>query len=216
MDKGIRPREDFADVDFGARRLKARLAEVVENSTRSAGKSILGSGGGRSEAKAFYRLLGNEKFDLDELQAVCTGSTLMRLSGTVLLIQDTTDINLNGHKKTEGLGYCSGILATSLPLNSDSDVMTIVRYYVQRWKIERFHYILKSGCNAEKIQLRTYERIKPVLLIYSVIALFIMTVTYMGRALPDTLCNLFFDDDEWKFLYRVVHKPKSRRTNHIL
>jgi hypothetical protein len=100
------------------------------------------------------------------------------------------------------------ILATSLPLHTISDAMTIVEYYVQRWKIERFHYVLKSGVGAEKIQQRTYERIKPVLLIYSVIALFIMAVTYMGRILPDTPCTLFLDDDEWKILYRVIHKTK--------
>ena len=102
-----RPREDFAYVDFGDKRLNARLRIVVENSTQNAEESILGSGEGRSQAKAFYRLLGNDKFDMDELLASATGSTLMRLRGTVLLIQDTTDINLNGHKKTEGLGYCS-------------------------------------------------------------------------------------------------------------
>ena len=62
---------------------------------------------------------------------------------------------------------------------------------------------------AEKIQQRTYERIKPVLIIYSVIALFIMTITYMGRVLPDTPCNVFLDEDEWKILYRIVHKTKQ-------
>jgi hypothetical protein len=100
------------------------------------------------------------------------------------------------------------ILATNLPLNSEKDVMTIVEYYVQRWKIERFHYVLKSGCNAEKIQQRTYEKIKPVLLIYSVIALFIMTATYLGRVSPEMPCNIFFDEDEWKTLYRVANKTK--------
>jgi hypothetical protein len=357
----------------------------------------LGSAVGRSEAKAFYRLLSNEKFDMAQLQDISSGSALARMSGTVLLIQDTSSLNFNGHKKTAGLGYCDEynlginlhscialspegipfglvsqsyetrhepkntltkaersarhieekesyhwidtlkratailpdgvhfvticdregdfyelyaaanelgedfiirvihdrrcesnekaatkirqtaaasrvrvniprdsrkgvparvaemevaycrvdikrpsnvldtgiarslainlvritelkapdgqeaiewILATSLPLSSASDAMRIVEYYIQRWKIERFHYVLKSGCNAEKIQQRTYERIKPVLLIYSVIAMFIMTLTYIGRILPDTPCDLFFDDEEWKILYRVIHKTK--------
>ena len=52
-------------------------------------------------------------------------------------------------------------------------------------------------------------RIKPVLFIYSVIALFIMTVTFMGREVPDAPCTLLLDDDEWKILYRVVHKTKT-------
>lgn len=107
------------------------------------------------------------------------------------------------------------ILATSLPLESAADAMSVVEYYIQRWKIERFHFVLKSGLGGESIQQRSYERIKPVLLIYSVIALYIMTLTYMGRALPDASCALFLDEDEWKILYRVVHKTKRLRLNCI-
>ena len=114
-----------------------------------------------------------------------------------------TEINLpEGHEPIEW------ILATTLPIDNLTQVMTIVGYYIQRWKIERFHYVLKSGLGAEKIQQRSYDRIKPVLLIYSVIALFIMAVTYAGRIIPDAPCSLFFDDYEWKVLYRVANKTK--------
>jgi hypothetical protein len=102
-----KPKEDFAGIEFGDKRLNKRLQQVVEEATRNAKSSILGSAGGRSEAKAFYRLLGNEKFDMEHLVAIGTGATISRMHGTVLLIQDTSDINLNGHKKTEGLGFCS-------------------------------------------------------------------------------------------------------------
>jgi hypothetical protein len=392
------PKEDFAEIDFGDKRLNKRLQQFVENATKNADKSILGSGKGRSEAKGFYRLLGNERFDMEQMAGVATGATLSRMSGTVLLIQDTSDINLNGHKKTEGLGYCSEhvrgiklhsciavspegipfglvsqaygtrpeaksgltraekaargaeekeshrwietlrdstdiipdgvhfitvcdregdfyelyaeaealgmdfiirvthdrrsdanertaakirqakalgnvtvniprdsrrgvpareatmevascqasilkpssvrgdetgpklsinlvriteldppdgqepiewIIATSLPILTASDAFAIVGHYVQRWKIERFHYVLKSGMGAENIQQRTYERIKPVLFIYSVIALYIMAVTYMGRIAPDAPCTVFFDDDEWKILYCIANKKKT-------
>jgi hypothetical protein len=396
--KTNQPKEDFASIDLGDKRLNKRLQQFVEKSTKNAEKSILSTSGGRSEAKAFYRLLGNEKFDMEQLVGIGTGATISRMHGTVLLIQDTSDINLNGHKKTEGLGYCSEhvlgvklhsciasspegvpfglvsqtydtrneakspltkaekaarpitekesyrwietlrdssslipdgvhfiticdregdfyelyaeaialemdfvirvahdrrcdenektitkirrtgargtvtvsiprdsrnntpareatmevagcrvsvakpvsvhdeklppklainlvriteldppsglepiewILATSLPIGTVSELMTIVEYYIQRWKIERFHYVLKSGMGAEKIQQRTYERIKPVIFIYSVIALYIMAITYVGRVLPDAPCSLFFDENEWKILYRIVHKTKT-------
>ena len=52
------------------------------------------------------------------------------------------------------------------------------------------------------------EKIKPVLLIYSVIAMFIMAITYIGRVLPDMKCDVFFDTDEWQILYRIIHKTK--------
>jgi hypothetical protein len=50
---------------------------------------------------------------------------------------------------------------------------------------------------------------KPLLLIYSVIAMFIMTITYVGRVFPNTLCNVFFDDDEWKILYKLVNDKQA-------
>jgi len=396
--KGLAPKNDFDTVDFGDKRLNKRINQAVENFTKNTQKSILGAGESRSSAKGFYRLLSNKKFSHEKLEIAARESTIDRMEGTVLLIEDTTDINLNGHKKTEGLGYSSEhvlgikvhsciavkpeglplglvtqycdtrpeakstltkaekaarpieekesfrwikmldestlyipeevkiitvcdregdfyelyskaqelgedfvirvthdrntesddkvlsqirrtktcgqvivniprnsrtniparqvemevahccvaikkpttvtdktlpgsltmnivriteinpkdghlpiewILATSLSINNADDVMTIVGYYIQRWKIERFHFVLKSGCNAEKIQQRTYEKIKSVLLIYSVIAMFIMTVTYIGRVLPDTPCDVFFDDDEWQILYRIIHKTNS-------
>ena len=392
------PEHDFSTVDFGDKRLLRRLLKATEDIRKNLGRSILGSGKDRSQAKAFYRLLSNDKFDLEKLLISAKIATISRLTGTVLAIQDTTDVSLNGHKKTENLGYCSEhvrgikthtciavstegvpfgllgqyyetrqeaksaltkaekaarpieekesyrwlrmleestdgipddvsviticdregdfyelyakatelrrdfiirvthdrnsvdneriaskirqkqagevvtvniprdtrrniparqtemeiahcrvtiakpmnvrdvdiarslsinlvriteitppdgqepiewILATSLPLDSDNDAMLIVEYYLQRWKIERFHYVLKSGCNAQRIQQRTYERIKPVLLIYSVIALYIMAVTFLGRELPDVSCDVMFDENEWKILYRVANRTAT-------
>ena len=68
--KTIQPKDDFAGIDFGDKRLTKRLQKTVENLTKSAKKSILSSGGGRSEAKAFYRLLSNEKFDFYQVSAM--------------------------------------------------------------------------------------------------------------------------------------------------
>ena len=102
-----RPKDDFAEVDFGDKRLNERLQEMVENSTKNVGKLVLSSSGGRSEAKACYRLLSNDKFDMEQLQSLAGSATLNCMSGTVLLIEDTSDLNFHGHKKTEGLGYCS-------------------------------------------------------------------------------------------------------------
>jgi hypothetical protein len=392
------PKQDMEIVDFGDKRLNKRLQQSMDNLTKNARESILGAQGSRSDAKAFYRLLGNEKFDIEKLADAARRSTISRMEGTVLLIEDTAEINLGGHKKTKGLGYSSAyvrgvrlhsciattpeglplglvaqsyatrpmqqatltreqikrlpiedkesfrwlemldestmhippdirtvticdregdfyelyaqaqglgkdfvirvsqdrptesdekslsqirrtkacgrvtitiprnasakvaerqaemevahctlrikkpqrrkekslpdslelrlvriteinpdnlqepiewILATNLPVSGADDVMTIVGYYVQRWKIERFHFVLKSGCGVEKIQQRTYEKIKSMLLIYSVIAMFIMSVTYLGRVLPETPCNALFQDDEWQMLYRIVHKTNQ-------
>jgi hypothetical protein len=144
--------------------------------------------------------------------AYCTVSIKRPNNVTDKALPDSLELNIvriteiNPKNPAE---FIEWILATSLPLNNFEDAMTVVEYYIQRWKIERFHFVLKSGCNAEKIQQRTYEKIKSMLLTYSVIAMFIMTVTYIGRVLPDTKCDIFFDEDEWQILYQIIHKTKT-------
>ena len=46
------------------------------------------------------------------------------------------------------------LLLTSLSIKNIEDVKKYVRWYSYRWLIERFHYVLKSGCQIEKLQLR--------------------------------------------------------------
>jgi hypothetical protein len=50
-------------------------------------------------------------------------------------------------------------LLTDLPVLSRLDAIEKLEWYAQRWKIETFHKILKSGCRAEEAKLRTAERL---------------------------------------------------------
>jgi hypothetical protein len=84
-----------------------------------------------------------------------------------------------------------------------------VGYYIQRWKIERFHYVLKSGCEIEELQERNMEKMKALILMYSVIAVFIMNLTYIARIHPELPCTVLFEDGEWKILYCAAHRTKK-------
>ena len=121
-----------------------------------------------------------------------------------------TEIGEAVTKKGEIIEPVEWLLATNLPVTSDKDIMEIVGYYVHRWKIEQFHKVLKSGCQVEKIQQRTYERIKPMLLIYSVIAVFILAMTYLSRDMPDAPCDIFLEEDEWKLLYCLINRTQTK------
>ena len=101
------------------------------------------------------------------------------------------------------------VLVTNMPVTSAEDALKVVAYYVHRWKIERFHYVLKSGCQVEKIQQRTYDRILPILTICSVIALHILAMTYLSRLNPETPCDTFLDEEEWTLLYMLANKCKT-------
>jgi hypothetical protein len=392
-----KPSDNFSGIDFGDKRITERTVQVVEDLTKKPQKSVNLASRSRANAKAAYRLLANENFTVDKLQDGIAQTTRSAMSGipVVLLIQDTSDINYNTHKKTKGLGYSSEnvlgikahsciavtpdgvpiglmsqscitreksknpekdskkvkrpidekesnrwleamrettknipvgaqaiticdrecdfyefyneaidieekfivrvvhnrvtannerlrstlenmapagtanvyiprdtrrnikartveleisyaqitwkrpsirkeahiattitfnvvriveknpmddveaiewILATNLDVSSAEEAFLVVQYYVERWKIERFHHVLKSGCNVEKIQQRNVERIKPLMLIYSVIALYILAMTLSARSFPDTPCDVFFDENEWKILFKAANR----------
>jgi hypothetical protein len=84
-----------------------------------------------------------------------------------------------------------------------------VFYYTQRWKRERFHYVLKSGCAVEKLQERSMDKTTLLVLMYSVIAVGIMNMTYIARLRPEEPCTIFFEEEEWKVLYRAANRTKK-------
>ena len=111
------------------------------------------------------------------------------------------------HERKEKNGIC-WYLITNAEINTDADAEEQIRNYIQRWKIERFHYILKSGCKIEEKQVRSYEKLNVLSLLYSVIALQIMHMTYLGKLCPNLPAELFLEKEELKLLYFAARKTK--------
>jgi len=99
-------------------------------------------------------------------------------------------------------------LVTNDEVMSLDDAIKTVKRYSQRWKIETFHYTLKSGCAIEKLQESTAEKLIKLIALYSVIALRIMILTHLARTQPNTSCEAEFETEEWSTLYKVVKKTK--------
>lgn len=103
-------------------------------------------------------------------------------------------------------------LLTDLPVESVEHALSCVRYYELRWLIERYHYVLKSGCGMEDSQLRSFERIERLLALLSAVALRLLWMTYSARADGDAPCTVVFSDIEWQVLYRdATHKEPPER-----
>jgi hypothetical protein len=98
------------------------------------------------------------------------------------------------------------MLVTNLELNCCADALLVVDYYRQRWKIERFHFVLKSGCRIEELQQHSVDRIELMVLLYSLISVHIMMLTYLSRLYADRSCELLFCESEWKTLYRAAKR----------
>jgi hypothetical protein len=118
-------------------------------------------------------------------------------------------IYVKEEKPPKGLEPIEWYLMTNEEVNSCEQAFEKVRYYVQRWKIERFHHVLKSGCAIEKLQERDMEKTKTLILMYSVIAVFILNLTYIARVNPELPCSILFDEEEWKVLYCVANRKKE-------
>jgi Transposase DNA-binding/Transposase DDE domain len=61
-------------------------------------------------------------------------------------------------------------LITNLPVTSRAEAIEKLQWYALRWKIEIFHKILKSGCQAERSKLRTAERLVNLLAMFCILS----------------------------------------------
>lgn len=101
------------------------------------------------------------------------------------------------------------LLVTTLLVTTAEEAFTCVRYYTYRWIIERFHYVLKSGCRIEDLQLETADRLKRAIATYSYIAWRQLWLTYQARTTPDASCAIALEEHEWQALYCLQHKTST-------
>jgi hypothetical protein len=101
------------------------------------------------------------------------------------------------------------LLLTSLTVESVLQAQEVVRFYSYRWLIERFHYVLKSGCKLEERQLRAEERLERLLAVYNQVAWHLLWLTYQARQTPDAPCTVALQTSEWQALYAFIHRTQN-------
>jgi hypothetical protein len=105
-------------------------------------------------------------------------------------------------------------LLTTLPVESLEEVEQCVKFYALRWLIERYHYTLKSGCRVEELQLETAGRLENAIAIFSIVAWFILYLTYLARIEPEVDARAAFTDDEIKAL-KLKFKDKIKKNGNL-
>lgn len=96
------------------------------------------------------------------------------------------------------------LLITSLPIDSDEAVLSVIQAYCTRWMIEVYFRTLKSSCKIERLQFEEIERFERCLAVYMIVAWRTLYSVRLGREFPDLDCEAIFDPDEWQSVYRVV------------
>jgi hypothetical protein len=110
------------------------------------------------------------------------------------------------------------VLFTDLLVNDFDSARQCLYYYSLRWLIERYHFVLKSGCKLEDSQLRTAAALQLLLCLSCIVALRILRMTYLSRVHPQLPCTVLFTTIEWQLLFayynRQVALPKEPPTLH--
>ena len=81
-------------------------------------------------------------------------------------------------------------LITDLPITCVDEAIAKIDWYALRWKIELFHKILKSGCNAEEAKLRSAERLVNLIAIFCILSWRIFWMTMLNRTAPTASARL--------------------------
>ena len=121
----------------------------------------------------------------------------------MLNVISTTEIN-----PPVGVSPLSWSLITDLPVRTFNEALEKVNWYKQRWMIEIWHKVMKSGCKVEDCLLETGDRLKRYLAVISVIAYRLMRITYLARTTPDDPCTEVLSDIEWQALHVRMNKTR--------
>lgn len=106
------------------------------------------------------------------------------------------------------------VLLSSAPVEGLEAALQAIRTYALRWRIERFHYVLKSGCGIEKLQMESAERLERALVLYSILAWRLLALTYRARSDPQASASEVLEEAEWKTL--VLMRKRGRARSAVL
>ena len=101
------------------------------------------------------------------------------------------------------------ILLTNQDINGLDDAIEKINWYKHRWKVERFHYALKSGCKIEDLQLESFENFVKAIAIYSIVAWRLLWLLYSGREAQQLPATVAFEDIEIGILKKLAKKTKT-------
>jgi hypothetical protein len=97
------------------------------------------------------------------------------------------------------------LLLTSLAVATLADAERCVEWYSLRWLIERYHFVLKSGCRLEELQLAKAARLERAVATYCIVAWRLLWLSYEARRHPDLSCATVLETHEWQALFCITH-----------
>jgi hypothetical protein len=101
-------------------------------------------------------------------------------------------------------------LLTDLPVANLAAAVEKLDWYALRWKVETYHKVLKSGCQAEQARLRTAERLTNLLAVLCVVGWRVFWLTMVSRTDPDAPPESVLTGPEITVLDRMAEATSTR------
>lgn len=94
-------------------------------------------------------------------------------------------------------------LLTEQSVENFQDALRVVHIYEQRWIIEEFHKIWKTGCRVEERPFQDPDTIERMLVITAAIGIRLLQLHRLANQADDddTPCDHVLDEDEWRCLW---------------
>lgn len=127
---------------------------------------------------------------------------IKELTMNVVVVQETN--------APKGVSAIRWVLLTSLPVNTFSDAWQVIEDYENRWLVEEYHKVLKTGCRVEMHTLRTADRLEPLIGLISVIGIRLFQLKLVGRSQKKALARTHVPSTWLKCL--KLARPKVKLT----
>lgn len=102
----------------------------------------------------------------------------------------------------------SWIIITNLPTENLNDCLEVTKIYKERWHVEDFHKVLKTGYQVDELYLHSsLSSIKTALVMSSISACRLYWLIFSGRVEKELKADKFFKEYEWKSLYIYFKEP---------
>lgn len=106
----------------------------------------------------------------------------------------------------KGIKPIRWVLLTSQPATTFAAAWQVIEDYENRWMVEEYHKVIKTGCSAEQHALRTADRLEALLGLISVIGVRLFQMKLIGRSQPDAKATTHVPSS-WLRCLKIV-KPK--------
>jgi hypothetical protein len=105
----------------------------------------------------------------------------------------------------EGVEALEWVLISTLPAQSDEELLTRRDWYSRRWTTaEDYHQAEKTGCGLEKVRFQEVEALKASLAVLSVVAVRVVQLRQVGRACPEEAAEKVASKEEIEMVQQAT------------